>query len=85
MSVIYQIVYNGERFDIVVSPDGNEYFYQVVYTGNIEGSDSDVNFTTILDAIYAAIDEICAGDELGKIILKRDIKLDEILNYETRS
>ena len=85
MSVIYQIVYNGERFDIVVSPDGNEYFYQVVYSGNIEGSDSDVNFTTILDAIYAAIDEICAGDESGKIILKRDIKLDEILNYETRS
>lgn len=85
MSVIYQIVYNGERFDIVVSPDGNEYFYQVVYSGNIEGSDSDVYFTSILEAIYAAIDEICTGDEPGKIILKRDIKLDEILNYEKGS
>jgi len=82
MSVIYQIVYNGERFDIVVSPDGNEYFYLLVHSGNIEGSDSDVNFTSILEAIYAAIDAICAGDESGKIILKRDIKLDEILNYE---
>jgi hypothetical protein len=85
MSVIYQIVYNGERIDILVTQDSDEYFYQIVYSGNIEGGDSDVNFITILDAIYAAIDEICAGDESGKIILKRDIKLDEILNYETRS
>jgi hypothetical protein len=85
MSVIYQIIYNGERFDIVVNPDGDDYYYSIVLSDDIEGSDSEKTFTTILDAIYAAIDEICAGDESGKTILKRDIKLDEILNYEKRS
>lgn len=84
MNMIYQIIYNGERFDIVVTPDGDNFFYQVVCDGNIEGSDSDTNFTTILNAIYSAIDEICIGDESSKITLKRDIKLDEILNYEAR-
>ena len=84
MNMIYQIIYNGERFDIVVTPDGDKFFYHVVCDGNIEGSDSDTNFTTILNAIYSAIDEICIGDESSKITLKRDIKLDEILNYETR-
>lgn len=85
MSVIYQIIYNGERLDIVVNSDNNDYYYSIVLSDDIEGSDSDETFTTILDAIYAAIDEICAGDESGKTILKRDIKLDEILNYEKRS
>ena len=85
MSVIYQIIYNGEKFDIVVNPDGNDYYYSLVLSDDIQGSDSDETFSTILEAIYAAIDEICGSDESGKTILKRDIKLDEILNYETRS
>ena len=85
MSVTYQIIYNGEKFDIVVNTDGNDYYYSIVLSGDTEGSDSDEIFTTILDAIYAAIDEICDGDESGKTILKRDTKLDEILNYEKRS
>lgn len=84
MSVIYQIIYNGERFDIVVNPDDKDYYYSIVLSDDIEGSDSEKTFNTILDAIYAAIDEICDGDDSGKTILKRDIKLDEILNYEKR-
>jgi len=63
MSVIYQIIYNGERFDIVVNPDGDDYYYSIVLFDDIEGSNSEKNFTTILDAIYVAIDEICADDE----------------------
>lgn len=81
MNIIYQIIYNSKRFDIIITPENDDFFYQVVCPGNIEGSCSDV-YTTILDAIYSAIDEICEDDESNKITLKRDIKIDEILNYE---
>lgn len=79
MNEIYQIKFLGQKVDILIGKEGDSYFYQLTYEGDLISSDNDITFDNKFDAVSAAIKEICDGDSSLEIQLKRDIKISEIV------
>lgn len=81
MIEIYEIKYEGEIYKIFLDLTDKDFVYWIEYPGGMVGSDHTIlGEKTKQQVIELALKDICYDDEESFTLLKRDIKLDEILN-----
>jgi hypothetical protein len=83
MVASYDIKYKDIEYTITIFKSADHYFYEIecgfIFTSSDEEDSHRVVYETPLDATFAAIRDICEGEESVVKKLIREIKLEEIL------